>query len=294
MKPGQLEYHAPDTVQDAVDLLASYDGDGMVIAGGQSLMPLLNMRLASPRGLIDLNGIGELDYYLVGPGRLIVGALCRHRDIELDPEVRHHWGAVADAVPAIGHVAIRNRGTVVGSICHADPAAEWPALTVLLAATITARGPHGSRDVPAEQFFDSHYVTALRPAEVVTEVRFALPLERAGSGFVEVARRHGDFALVSVGAVIELDERGLVARARLVAGGVAPHPVRLTEAEEVLVGRVPDDAAAAMAGDAGSAAVEPPGDIHAPGAYRRNLVGTLVRRALSAAVHRISEGSNAR
>lgn len=292
MKPGPVSYHDPETVHDAVALLESHGDEAKVIAGGQSLIPLLNMRLSSPSVLVDLNRIRDLDYYWVEAGRLTVGALCRHRDIELDPEIRWHCGAIADAVAMIGHVAIRNRGTVVGSVCHADAAAEWPALAVLLDATITARGPRGVRSIPASDFFDGHFTTALSPDEIATEIRFRLPEGTAGSAFVELARRHGDFALAGVGASVTLTEDGTVASVRLVASGVDSVPRRLVAAEQALTGQVPGDAAVAAAGDAARGAVDPPDDIHAPAAYRRHLVDVLTRRALTTAIRRAKEGGH--
>jgi carbon-monoxide dehydrogenase medium subunit len=286
MKPAPFEYHAPTKLGDAVSLLSALGDRGRPLAGGQSLVPMLNMRLVRTGAIVDLNGITALAYHRVERDILVVGALCRHRDIELDPAILIGCAAIADAVPLIGHIGIRNRGTVVGSIAHADPAAEWPALAVLLDGVVNVEGPSGGREIPARDFFKGVFTTDLRPGELVVEVRFRLPRAGAGSAFVEVARRHGDFALAAAGAVVDLGADGMVREARVVVAGLDAVPARLAAAEAALTGRAPTEEACAAAAAAGAPALNPTGDIHAPAAYRRRLGETLVRRALLLAASR--------
>jgi carbon-monoxide dehydrogenase medium subunit len=269
MKPPPFEYHAPTDVGEAVRLLSALGENGRLLAGGQSLMPMLNLRLARPEAIVDLNRITALAFHRLDGEALVIGALCRQRDIERDQEVLARCAAIADAVPLIGHIGIRNRGTVVGSLTHADPAAEWPVLAVLLDATLEVQSAAGRRSIAAQDFFKGLFLTDLRPGELVVEARFPLPPEGAGSAFVEVARRHGDFALGAAAAVVELAADGSVAAARLALGGFDSVPVRAT----------PDPAVAATE-------VHPVDDIHAPAGYRRKLAATLARRVLQLAEQR--------
>jgi aerobic carbon-monoxide dehydrogenase medium subunit len=269
MKPALFEYHAPADVREAVRLLATLGEGGRLLAGGQSLMPMLNLRLARPEAIVDLNRITALAYHRLDAETLVIGALCRQRDIERDQEVLARCAAIADAVPLIGHIGIRNRGTVVGSLAHADPSAEWPVLAVLLDATLEVESAAGRRSIAAQDFFKGLFATDLRPGELVVEARFTLPPAGAGSAFIEVARRHGDFALGAAAAVVELGGDGSVAAARLALGGFDSVPVRAT----------PDPAVAATE-------VHPVDDIHAPAGYRRKLAATLARRVLQLAEQR--------
>ena len=269
MKPAPFEYHAPTELSEAVGLLASIGEGARPLAGGQSLFPMLNLRIVRPVALIDINRIEPLAYHRLVGDTLVVGALCRQRDIERDDQVLRRCAAIADAVPLIGHVGIRNRGTVVGSLAHADPSAEWPVLAVLLDATIEVAGVEGRRSIPARAFFKGLFATDVRPGELVVEARFPLPTGRVGSAFVEVARRHGDFALGAAAAVVTLRPDGKVAEARLALGGFDSVPVRAT----------PDPAVAA-------GEINPVDDIHAPASYRRKLAATLAGRALDLAEQR--------
>jgi CO/xanthine dehydrogenase FAD-binding subunit len=269
MKPAPFEYHAPTDLDEAVRLLAALGEHGRLLAGGQSLMPMLNLRLARPEAIVDLNRITALAYHRLDGETLVIGALCRQREIERDHDVRARCAAIADAIPLIGHIGIRNRGTVVGSLAHADPSAEWPVLAVLLDATLEVESAAGRRSIAARDFFKGLFTTDLRPGELVVEARFPLPPAGAGSAFIEVARRHGDFALGSAAAVVELAADGSVTAARLALGGFDSVPVRAT----------PDPAAAA-------ADVHPVDDVHATANYRRKLAETLARRALHLAEQR--------
>jgi CO/xanthine dehydrogenase FAD-binding subunit len=284
---------SPETLDEAVDLLVRHGDEAKLIAGGQSLVPLLAFRLASPPILIDLNRVAELDYHRMDGDTLVLGALTRHRAVEQMPGLRERCAMLADGVEVIGHVAIRNRGTVGGSLAHSDPAAEWPALALALDGEIDAAGPDGVRTVPASDFFVSYFTTALEPTEIVKEVRLALPGAPAGSAFVELARRHGDFALAGVGALLVLGADGAVADSRVVLIGVKDAPVRSRRAEAVLVGARPTDETLAEAAEAIDEEIEPVSDLHGSSEYRRHLAKVLVRRALAVARAR-AEGGNGR
>jgi carbon-monoxide dehydrogenase medium subunit len=286
VKPAPFEYHAPAELEEALELLGRYGGDARPLAGGQSLMPMLNLRLARPAAVVDLNRLHGLDHHRAEAEALVVGALCRQRDVELDREATSRCGALADAMPLIGHVAIRNRGTVVGSLAHADPSAEWPALALLLDATIVVAGPRGRRELAAADFFTGFFSTALEPGELALEARFPWPAQNAGTAFLEVARRHGDFALVGAAALLALAPDGAVSDARLVLAGVGPTAVRAVDAERRLVGRRPDEAALAAVAAEAASKLEPAADIHAPAAYRRQLAETLARRVLQRSLER--------
>lgn len=287
MKPPQFEYHSAADTAEAVRLLARYDGEAKVLAGGQSLMPMLNLRLATPSALVDINRIEGYHFHRFEGSELVVGATCRHADIETDPAIGRRVAAVSDAVPLIGHVSIRNRGTVVGSLAHADPSAEWPALAVLLDARINVSGPAGAREIAARVFFDGFLSTQLEPDELVTSVGFTLPVSGAGSAFVELARRHGDFALIGAGAVLEIAPDGTVSRCAVALCGAGMQPVRVAEAEQIPIGERLTEDVFDEVGRAVAAAVKPPSDIHASADYRRQTARVMVRRALSLAARRI-------
>ena len=284
MKPPVFEYHRPGTVAEALAVLAEVGHDGKVLAGGQSLVPLLNMRLAAPRHLVDVNWLTELDEVGRGPDAVRVGALARHARVEHDRAATDAVPLLGQAIADIAHTTVRNRGTVVGSLVHADPAAELPAVLVLLGGTmeLARAGEGGRREVAAADFFLGPLESALRPGELATAATFPRPPAGAGSAWVELARRHGDYALCGVGVLVELDQglRVVSARAALISVGPVPVPVELTDA---LGGRPHDAADWAAAGRLAAAAVDPEDDIHATAAYRRHLAGVLTARAARAA-----------
>jgi carbon-monoxide dehydrogenase medium subunit len=251
-----------------------------VLAGGQSLVPLLALRLASPSLLIDVNDVEELAYLHEDEGWLRVGAMVRHRTVEESRDLLQRAPILAEALPLIGHRAIRNRGTVGGSIAHADPTAEWPAVAMALDATVEAVGPSGVRSIGADDFFLAPYTNALGPDEIVREIRFRMPGLGVGSAFEELSRRHGDFALVGVAAVIVTGKDGVVSLARIALVGVGGTPVRAVEAERELEGGPLTDTRVAAAAELCRLGVDPPGDVHASSSYRRHLVGVLVGRCL--------------
>jgi len=237
MKPPPFEYFTPASVEDALALLGEHREQAKVLAGGQSLVPLLNFRLARPRYLVDLNGIPHLDYIREEDGWLAIGAMTRQRAVERSALVRDRCPLLAEAMPQIGHVQIRNRGTIGGSLAHADPAAELPAIVAALGGRLVVRGPDGERVMAPERFFVGYLTTALEPFELLVGVRLPVRRSRTGHAFVEVSRRHGDFALVGVAAALTLDAAGACADAALALTGVGPTPVVAAAATRVLVGQ---------------------------------------------------------
>lgn len=269
-----------------MQLAAQYGGEAKFLAGGQSLVPMMNMRLVQPAVLIDLNRVGELAFVQEDTGVLRVGALTRHRQLETDPLIRRHVPLLAEAERFVAHTAIRTRGTVGGSLAHADPSAELPLAAVVLDAVLVLEGPAGRREVPAGEFFLTYLTTAKADDEILTEVRF--PVMPAGAGYAveEFSRRHGDFAIVAAMAVLELTPTGHIARARLGLGGVAGTPVRLSDQEAFLQGRPADHASLAEAAAQAAAGLSPDADLHASAEYRRALAQTLLLRALRRSVER--------
>ena len=294
MKPPVFEYHRPGTVAEALAVLAEVGHDGKVLAGGQSLVPLLNMRLAAPRHLVDVNWLAELDEVTSEPGAVRVGALARHARVEHDRQAHDAVPLLRQAIGDIAHATIRNRGTVVGSLVHADPAAELPAVLVLLGGTmeLARAGDGGRRQVAAADFFLGPLESALHPGELATAAVFPRPPAGTGSAWVEVARRHGDYAICGVGVLVTLDQglRVEAARAACISVGPVPVPVDLTDA----LGGQPHDAADwAAAGRLAAAAVDPEDDIHATAAYRRHLAGVLTTRATRAAAAHAAQRAEA-
>lgn len=283
MKPAPFAYAAPRSLAEALTLAGEHGAEGKVLAGGQSLVPLLAMRLARPAVLIDLNRVRQLDYIRDGP-EVRIGAMTRQRTAELSPIVQRRLPLLAEALGYVGHPQIRNRGTIGGTLAHADPSAELPAVLSVLDGRVVLRSGRGTRTLGSDEFFLSYLTTALDPDELLVEVR--LPAEEhRGSAFVEVARRHGDYALVGVAAVVGVAE-GRIARARLAFTGVGAGPVRIGELEHALAERTPDDDALIEAGRIASARLEPESDIHASAEYRREVAGVLVERVLRLALQR--------
>lgn len=284
MKPPPFAYHAPSSVDEALDDLAGLGDDGKVLAGGQSLIPLLNMRLAAPAALVDINGIASLDRIDVD-GAVKVGATVRHSALERDERVAAACPLLRQALRLVAHPVVRNRGTACGSIAHADPAGELTAVLALLGGTVRVeRAGTAPRDVSADTFFVAPLESALEAGDLVTAVTFPAMVPGSGSAFVEIARRHGDYALCGVAAVVELDDDGAVTAARV--GAISIHPTPLVvECDEVLRGRAPDDGDALRdAADLVDVASDPSRDLHATVAYRRQLTRVLTVRALSEAI----------
>lgn len=281
MKPAPFDYMAAASVEEAVAALAQHGDEAKLLAGGQSLVPMLNLRLARPSVIVDINPLKALDYLREADGRLHVGALRRQRTVE-------RWAGerlplLAAALKHVGHVAIRNRGTVVGSVAHADPASELPALLLCLDGEVVARGPRGERVIPGAALYRAPLTTSLAADELVTEARFTLPRPEAGWGFAEVARRHGDFALVGAAALLWLDGGGRVAGVRLAFFGVGGTPARGAAAETALTGQTPTAERIRDAARAAAATLESEGDIHASARYRQDVAAVLAERVLGEA-----------
>jgi carbon-monoxide dehydrogenase medium subunit len=286
MKPAPFDYSAPDSVEEVLALLAEHGDEAKIIAGGQSLMPMLAMRLARPAHLVDVTRVTALRGIEDRGGSVVFGATARERDAERSTLVAERLPVLAEALPHIGHVAIRNRGTIGGSIAHADASAELPAVAVVTEADLVVRGPAGERVVPAAEFFRGHFTTTLADEECLVEIRVPSADRDVGWSFQEVARRHGDFALVGAAAMVALNGGGTIGEARICLFGVGDRPLRAPAAETALVGAdLTADTFAAAASDA-VADLDPAADTHGSSAYRRHLAGVVVRRALTAAAER--------
>jgi aerobic carbon-monoxide dehydrogenase medium subunit len=291
MKPASFQYFAPATVDETLELLHEHGDEAKILAGGQSLMPLMNLRLARPKIIVDINRLTGLDgIALTGNGGLAIGALARHRAVEKSALVREQNPLLASAMPLIGHFQIRNRGTMGGSLAHADPAAELPALAVLLGCEFSLARKGGVRVIPAADFFLGYMATAMEPRELLTEIRF--PKWRPGAAWTidEIARRKGDFALVGVALSAELDGGQNIQDVAIVMFGVGGKPQRIESTESILKGRRLDQGVLRALGQAVAKELEPDSDIHASAEYRKEVGGVLARRALESALARSANG----
>lgn len=288
MKPAPFAYFRPDTLDEALEILAEHAGEARPLAGGQSLVPAMNFRLAQPAALVDLNRIRELfGVEADEAGGLRLGGMTRHRTLETDPLVETHAPLVRETMGWVAHPPIRARGTIGGSLAHADPAAELPAVCLALDARLVLRSRTGTRTVPASEFFVGLYTTVIEPDELLTEVMLPPSAPRTGWAIDEVARRHGDYALAGVVATVTLDETGRCEVARVSLLSVHDRPVLAARAMEILAGEAPSTALIRAASDAAAAEdADPSGDIHASAAYRRHLVRVLTVRAIERAVAR--------
>jgi CO/xanthine dehydrogenase FAD-binding subunit len=287
MKPPRFQYAAPRLLDEALTLLNQYGDEAKILAGGQSLVPLLNMRLAGPSYIVDINHISELHYIEPEDGYLSIGAAVRQRQVERSALVKEQFPLLVEVVEHIGHMQIRNRGTVVGSIAHADPAAELPALLTCLDGEVLVQSANGERVIKAEEFFTGYLSTALEPGEMLTEVRFPWIPPQAGWAFMEFTRRSGDYALVGAAAILTpaLDGRCMVAHIAYL--GIAGSPIRARAVEEILIGSTLDDATLDSAAEIARTVVsEDMSDVHATTEYRRVLTAELTRRVLKAAWER--------
>ncbi|MEO7010601.1 MAG: xanthine dehydrogenase family protein subunit M [Caldimonas sp.] len=292
MKPPPFDYLAPTRVDEALALLEAHGDDAKFLAGGQSLMPALNFRLASPSVLIDLNTVHALaGIALDADGNLIAGAMTRHRDFETSEQVAQRLPLVRHAMASVAHVAIRNRGTIGGSICHADPSAEWPALCLVCDATMVLQSRRGTRSLDADAFSQGLFSTALAPDEILVRVVFPAWPQGRRWGFQEVARRRGDFAIAGVTCVLDVDAAGACTHARIVAFGVGDRPLVLAEAAAQLTGSVPDATALHEAARCARAGVDCRSDHHASSAYRSELLQALTTRALAQALRQQGPGT---
>lgn len=293
MKPAPFDYHRATDLDDAVRALHEAGDGGKALAGGQSLLPMMNLRLARPEVLVDLNALRELDFIEpAADGGLRIGAMTRQRSLERSGLVASRCPVMAEALPHVAHPPIRNRGTIGGSIAHADAGAELCTVSLAADARIRARGPRGDREIPAGNFFDGPFTSVLAPDEVLTEIVIPPARPRTGSAFTEVARRRGDFALAGVAAVLSLADDGTVAHARLAYTALGPNAVRSPHAEQALLGGRPDEGAIAAAVDQLGEDLAPSGDLHGSGAFRLHLARVLTARMLRLAARRATASAN--
>lgn len=289
MKPAPFKYLRASSIEETIGLLGEYDGGARILAGGQSLVPLLNMRLLQPDAVVDVNRVDGLSEISEEEGQVRVGALTRYCAVEWSPVIGTRLPLLAEVVRHIGDRQVRSRGTVGGSLAHADPTGEMPLAALALDATIVVHGPDVTREVAASDFFEGPYATVLAPAEMITEVRF--PARRTVSAFAEHARRHGDFCVVSVAAVGEPNGNGGWKSIRLALGGVSTRPFVATAASELLNGTTLDPDVVAAAGAAAAEAAEPTDDIRASADYRLHLIPIYVRRVIEELERRRVEGA---
>jgi carbon-monoxide dehydrogenase medium subunit len=288
MKPPKFDYHAPASVDEALALLTRYGGDAKILAGGQSLMPLLNFRLTRPAALIDLNRIASLAYIREVGGYVHFGAMTRQRAIEFSPVVAKRVPLLTEATRLVGHLPIRSRGTIGGSIAHADPSAEYPAVLTALDGDVVVRSPKGESVLKPADFFETYLTTKLGADEILTEVRLPAMPPNTGYAFEEFSRRHGDFAIIGIAAMLSVAGTRCTS-ARLATAGAGPVPVRLRAAEQILESQGLGDAAIKAAAARAGELVEPDSDIHASAAYRRHLTSVLTERAVRRAIARVEE-----
>ena len=286
MKPAVFQYVAPHTREEALEAVRSFGSDGKILAGGQSLVPLMAMRLARPAIIIDLNRIPDLAYIRAARGGLSIGAMTRQRTAEMHRLVIERLPLLAEALRWVGHAQIRTRGTIGGSLAHADPSAELPAVAAVLGGRFVLASTRGERIVDVSQFFTGYLTTALQAHEILVEVQLPAPPAGAGWAFQEIARRHGDFAIAGVAALVRLDGDRRCTEARLAFTGVGPGPVRASDAETYLAGKRLGNATVEEAGRIAQAALDPDSDIHASAAYRKHVAGVLAARTLRQAAER--------
>jgi carbon-monoxide dehydrogenase medium subunit len=291
MKPPPFRYHDPQTISDVIGLLQRLENNRL-LAGGQSLMPMLNMRLVLPDHLVDLNRVEGLAYIRETGGALEIGAMTRQRELEFSELVRERCPLMHEAILQVGHRQTRNRGTLGGSLCQLDPSAELVSVAAALDATVAVAGPKGTREILFSEFPKTYMTPAIGADELLTGVRFPLWAKNHGHAFVEFARRHGDFAIVSAAALLEEDGAGRIKRASVTLGGVGPAPVRVKELERAIVGHAASDALFRKACEV-CRKIEAMQDVHAPSSYRQHLAAVLSRRALEKARARIqAKGRN--
>lgn len=287
MKPAKFDYYDPTTVAEALGLMAQFGDQARPLAGGQSLVPLMNFRLIRPAHLIDLNGVSELSYLKTDNGGLRIGATTRQRELERSTEVARHWPLLRDAAGFIGHIQIRNRGTVGGSVAHAFPSAELPVAMVTLNASFILCATANRRTARAEDFFLSYMTTELKADELLTEIQVPALPANSGWSYQEVSRRHGDFALAGAASLLAIDANGTINHARLTLTGTTP--IRAREAEDLLAGQEPSAALFREAARRATDNLEQDSDIHASAEYRRDACAALARRALTQAANRATE-----
>jgi aerobic carbon-monoxide dehydrogenase medium subunit len=283
MYPSRFEYVAPESVADAVSALTQHGGDAKVLAGGQSLIPLLKLRVTEPGVLVDINGIEELQGLVQKDGYLRIGALVRHKECERSEVLRGRHGVLGSAAPQISDPIVRNLGTVCGSVAHADPQGDWGSALLAANASVIATGPNGEREIPVRELFVGPFMTTLAPDEIVTEARVPDPGPRAGGAYLKLERKVGDFATAAVAVQLELDDGGTIRRAGIALTGVGATNLRAERAEALLAGAQPTDAAFADAAKTAAEEADPVADHRGDVDYKRNVVRVFVERGLRAA-----------
>jgi carbon-monoxide dehydrogenase medium subunit len=284
--PAAFEYFAPRTLDEALDLLARHGDDAKILAGGQSLLPMMKLRIASPRYLIDVNRIDGLDGLRLDGDRLVIGALCRHADLLASPIVREHFPIMIDAASQTADVQVRNRGTLAGSLAHADPAGDWPAALMALDTTVTIAGPDGPRRLPLADFIVDAYTTQMGPGDMITEVSVMVPPHASAGAYRKFERRAGDFAVASVGVQLTAAESSRFQNVAISLGAVGARPIRVPDAEALLTSRVLTADLVRAATELVRAAADPFADTRGSVEYKRHLVGVLFERTVSVALGR--------
>jgi carbon-monoxide dehydrogenase medium subunit len=279
MYPASFEYFAPPTLDEALALLEEYGDEGRVLAGGQSLIPLMKLRFAAPQALIDINGVTELDQLEEQGGFLHIGALVRHKTCERSDLLRGRYGTLGDAAPMISDPIVRNRGTVGGSLAHADPQGDWGSVMLAMRAEIVAKGPSGTRTIPIDEFFQGPFTTSLEPSEILTDVHIPDPGARAAGTYLKLERKVGDFATVGVAVHVSFSN-GSVERAGIALTGVGPMNIRAEAAERALAGQALDDDAISEAARLAAEAARPRTDVRGTEEYKRNVVRVFTERGL--------------
>ena len=289
MKPAPFDFHVPDSLEQALDLMSQHAGEAKILAGGQSLVPAMNFRVVQPSILIDLNRVGELNYIQLENQEVRIGAMTRERRLEFEPLISKSFPLLAEAMPHVAHPQIRNRGTLGGSLANADPAAELPVIMLALEARLKVCSANGERWVDAHNFFSGMFTTDLAPDEMLVEILLPAMQPYTGWSFMEVAPRAGDYALMGVAALVTLDENGVCRQARLVYLNAGDGPVDAKDAAAILKGQVPgDDVMESAADSASQKEINPFGNIHASSDFQRHLARVLTRKALQLAVKRAS------
>jgi carbon-monoxide dehydrogenase medium subunit len=283
MFPARFEYFAPTTLDEALSILERYGDEAKVLAGGMSLIPLMKLRFAAPRALVDINRIPELDHLVESDGFLHVGALVRHKTCERSELLPGRYGALADAAPLISDPIVRNLGTVVGSLAHADPQGDWGSVMLAVGAQVRARGSDGTRTIPIEEFFGGPFTTGLEPTEIATWVQVPDPGERAGGTYLKLERKVGDFATVGVAIHVSLSN-GTIGKAGIAITGAGPTNLKAIEAEEALAGATPDDDAIREAAALAAKAAQPRDDVRGSASYKREVVRVFTERGLRTAI----------
>jgi len=291
MIPASFEYFSPRTLPEAVSLLTRYGQEAKLLAGGHSLVPLMKLRLAAPRYLVDLNRIDGLSYIRESDGVLRIGALTRHGEIETSDLIRARYPLLADTARVISDPLVRNMGTIGGSLAHADPAGDWGAAMLAAGAEVVATGPGGTRTIPMDRFFEGTFVTALRPDEVLTEIRLPQPAKGSGGAYLKLERKVGDFAIAAVGVGLVLDGGGTCRRVGIGLCNVGSTSLRAERAAQLLTGQQPDRAVLARVAEAAAAECDPVSDLRGPADYKRDVVRVLTARALRLAVQRAGGGA---